>query len=103
MELIKQIKEAESKAKKIVEDAQKNASEAVENAKQEGNRQLESAGRERKETIAQAQSQGEKAGLAEAEKLRKQSIQVRQQLEQKAMTRMETAVKTVIDFIKKQD
>ena len=43
MELIKQIKEAENKAKKLVEDTQKYASEAVENAKQERNRQLEQA------------------------------------------------------------
>ncbi|MGB8226653.1 MAG: hypothetical protein WCE45_07330 [Sedimentisphaerales bacterium] len=102
MELIKQIKEAENKAKKLVEDAQKYTSEAVENTKQERKQQLEQAARQRKEAITGAESAGEKTGLAEAEQLRKKSAQIKQQLEQKATAKTDTAVKTIIDFIKNQ-
>ena len=103
MELIKQIREAENKAKKLVEDAQKYASRAAENEKQNLSLQLEQAARQRKEAVAQAQTQGEKAGLAETEQLKKQSAQAGRQLQEKAMTRMDSAAKMVIDFIKQQD
>jgi vacuolar-type H+-ATPase subunit H len=103
MELIKQIKEAENKAKNLVEDAQKYASSSVENEKQDINRQLEQAAKQRKEALAQAIMQGEMAGLDEAGQLRKQSAQAAMQLGQKAMTRMDSAAAMVINFIKKKD
>lgn len=101
MELIRQIKDAESGAKKLIEDAQKYAVETEEQAKKDRNDRLGEAQRQRKEAIIQAESQGEKEGIAEAEKLKKQSEQTCRQFEQKANAKMETAVKTVIEFIKK--
>jgi len=102
MELIRQIKEAENTAKKLIEDSQKYAAETEVQAKKDRNDRFVEAQRQRKEAIAKAQSQGEKEGLAGAEQLKKQSEQTRLQLEQKAGAKMETAVKTVIEFIKQQ-
>jgi V/A-type H+-transporting ATPase subunit G/H len=102
MELIRQIKESETTAKKMVEDAQKNAAFSIDNAGRQRTERISQASQNRKQKIDNAQAEGQKQGTAEAQQLNAKSLQAKQQLEQKATTKMEAAVSTVIDFVKKQ-
>jgi len=103
MELIKQIKDAETTAKTLIGEAQKYAVQVVENAGRLHIEQFVKMQQERRNSIETAESDGQKQGIAESEQLKTKSSQTKQMIEQKANAKMEIAVKTVIDFIKKQD
>jgi V/A-type H+-transporting ATPase subunit G/H len=103
MELIKQIKEAENTAKRMIEDAQRNAVFSIENAGKQLNESKSKAEQDRRKKIEQAQAEGQKQGLAQAEQLKSQSVQAKQHLEKKAQVKIEKAVTTVLEFIKKPD
>jgi V/A-type H+-transporting ATPase subunit G/H len=102
MELIKQIKEAENTAKKLIEDTNKNAAFSIENAGKQRTERLINAQQYRRKKIESAQADGTQQGNSESVQLKSKSAQARQQLEQKAIAKMQAAVSTVIEFIKKQ-
>ena len=99
MELIKQIKETESKAKKLVEDAQRYADQAEEQVKQERADKFEEAGRQRKDAIAKSIEQGRAEGQKLAEEMMQKATQQQQQLKTSAGKRKDSAADKVIDFL----
>ncbi|MFA5293307.1 MAG: hypothetical protein WC496_09770 [Phycisphaerae bacterium] len=100
MELIKQIKEAENKAKKLIEDAQKYTAETEEQVKKDRNDRLAEAQRQRKEAIAKSKEQGQAQGQKQAKEMTEKAAQQQQQLKAAAAKRKESAADKVIDFLR---
>jgi len=102
MELIRQIKDAEAAAKKLVEEAKSYCTSSIDNAVRQRAEKLSQLQQDRQRRIEQSHADGQKQGLAESQQLKAQSLQAMQQLEQKAAAKAELAVNTVIEFIKNQ-
>jgi vacuolar-type H+-ATPase subunit H len=99
MELIKQIKEAENKAKELVEDAQKYVVQTAENIKKEHTEQLEQAYQQRKEAIEKAKNQGRAAGQQQTKELMEKAKQQQQQLKSTAEKRRNPVADKIVDFL----
>ena len=100
MELIKQIKEAENKAKRLIEDAQKYAVQTAGNIKKEHTEQLEQAYRQRKEAVEKAKNQGLAAGQQQAQELTEKAKRQQQVLKTTAEKRMNSAAEKIVDFLR---
>ena len=101
MELIKQIKQAEAKAQEIIEQAKANAAKQAEEVRASRLQALAEAEQERKKTTEAAVAAAEAQSLAEVENLKAQAENDRQQLRDKANTKMPAAVAKVMDYLKK--
>lgn len=99
MELIRQIKDAESKAKKLIEDAQKYAAQTEEKTKKDRIDRLEEARRQRKETIEKSKEHGRGEGLKQAKEIMEKADRRLQQLKTDAAKRKESAADKIIDFL----
>jgi vacuolar-type H+-ATPase subunit H len=102
MELIKQIKDAESKAKKLIEEAEKDAVQAAEALKKEQISKLELVKKQRSEAIENATAQGRAAGQQEANKLASEAAQQQQGLKNTASGRKDSASWKIVDFLRNQ-
>ena len=101
MELIKKIKEAESRARDIVEEAKaESAKRALDGQKAESEKFLQ-AEQERRKIIEAACASGESEGKAEADKLKLEAEQRRGELQKKASGKIPAAVSKVLGYIKK--
>jgi V/A-type H+-transporting ATPase subunit G/H len=101
MELIKKIKEAETEAQRIIEQAKKDATESAQNARQAEQQALEQAESDRKKTIESAIAAGQKQGQAEAAGLKVEGQNQREELRDKAKTKMNAAVASVMEYLRK--
>lgn len=99
MELIRQIKDAESKAKKLFEDAQKYAVQAEEKTKKGRIDRLEEARQHRKKTIEKSKEQGRGEGAEQAKEIMEKADRQLQQLKTDAAKRKESAADKIIDFL----
>ena len=100
MELIKQIKEAETNAKQIIEQAKADAVRIAEQAYQERTEKLKEAQDKRKIAIEQAVVQAEKSGAAQAETLKNEAKQEIQQLKSQSESKMSSCVDKVLNSLK---
>lgn len=100
MELIKQIKEAETNAKQIIEQAKADAVRIAEQAYQEQTEKLKKAQDERKIAIEQAVAQAEKSGADQAESLKNEARQKIQQLDSQSESKMDGCVDKVLNSLK---
>lgn len=101
MELIKKVKEAEAESQRIIERAKADAAEAAQKAKQAEQQAIEQAEQDRKRAIESAVAEGQKQGHAEAAGLKIEGQEQREQLLSKAKTRMDAAVKSVMEYLEK--
>jgi vacuolar-type H+-ATPase subunit H len=100
MELIKQIKEAETQAQKIIEQAKAQAAKNAQQQRETHRQTLADAEQQRKKSIEAAVKKAEQQALAEIEKLNAQAEKNRKQLRDDAADKMPAAVKTVTDYLK---
>ena len=99
MELIKQIKQAEAQAQRIIEEAKVLAAEEAEKARRNRLKILEKAQVERKKAIEAAIAAAQSEGLAEVEELNAAAEKKRKQLSEKANSKMAGAVARVMDYL----
>lgn len=99
MELIKQIRKAEAEAKDIIEKAKVDAAEMNESFTGKRNEELIKAEDERKAAISEAVARAEEAGGAEVEALMSQGEQDRNDIANKARTKIDSAVQRVVEKI----
>ena len=95
MELIKQIKEAEARAKQIVEDAHAQAGEIAAQAKNKSEQMLSVAQKQRSESIAQSTEQGLKQGQEQGQILKDTGSEQIKQLQENARAQMPAAIDSV--------
>ena len=100
MELIRQIKQAESQAKEIVEQAHTEAARQAEQAKARRDELCAAAEVERKKAIKQAATEAETAALSEVENLKSEGHNRRQRLCEAAKGKTDAAVAKVMDYLK---
>jgi vacuolar-type H+-ATPase subunit H len=100
MELIKQIKEAETQAQKIIEQAGADAAKNAQNQREKHQQTLADAEQQRKKTIEDAVTKAQSQGLAGIENLKAQAEKQRQQLRDKVADKIADAVTTVTDYLK---
>jgi len=101
MELIKQIRKAEQEAKEIIEKAKADAGQMGEAWAVKRSEELAKAEDERKAAISQAVAGAEEAGAAEVEALMSQGEQNRNDIANKARTKIDSAVQKIVESIKK--
>ena len=99
MELIKQIRDAESKAKKLLADAERDALSSFENIKKQQVLKLETATRQRAEAIERAITSGRNAGQQQANELKTSSARQQQQINDSFTKQADLAVKQIIGFL----
>jgi vacuolar-type H+-ATPase subunit H len=106
MELIKKIKQAEAQAQEIIEQAKAQAATQAEEARQHRRQLLEKAEQQRKKAteaaVAEAQSQGHtevKNLKTQVKNLKTQAEKQRQQLRDKAGSKMATAAARITDYL----
>lgn len=100
MELIKQIKAAESEAKGIVEQAKTDAVSIGEDARNRQSEQLSIAQEERRKAIESAVSQAQEEGQGEVEVLKGQAAEEKQALESSAGAKVDQCVGRVMDHLR---
>ena len=100
MELIKQIKEAEAEAKKIVEQAKADAVEMGEQAKAKRAEMLAAAEEQRKKAIAVSVEKAEAQGNGELAVLMATWQQEKEGLEASARGKMDECVAKVMEWFK---
>jgi vacuolar-type H+-ATPase subunit H len=100
MELIKQIKEAETQAQKIIEQATADAAKNAQNLREKHQQALADADQQRKKTIEAAVKKAEQQALAEIKALNAEAEKNRKQLHGKSADKIPPAVKTVTDYLK---
>lgn len=96
MEIIKQIKAAESQAKDIIEKAKADALKIAEDFSSDREKQVSGAAQQRRDAIAKAVGDAEANGQAEVEKLMSDGAGERQEMENKAKANMEAAAAKVV-------
>ncbi|MBW8034725.1 MAG: hypothetical protein FVQ79_03485 [Planctomycetes bacterium] len=101
MELIKQIRKAEQEAKEIIEKAKVDAVQMGESWAVKRSEDLGKAEDERKAAILKAVAKAEEAGAAEVEALMSQGEQTRNDIANKARTKIDSAVEKVVKSIAK--
>jgi len=101
MELIKKIKQAEAKAQDVIEQAKADAAQQAEKGRTSRLKASEEAEQQREKAVEAAVAAAQTEGLAEVENLKAQAENDRQQLRDKANTKMPAAVAKVMDYLKK--
>ena len=100
MELIKEIKKAESKAQEIIEEAKSDAVELAQKNKQSRLELMTKAQQERIAAIDSSVASGESEGFEEIEKLKSQAENDCNQLRQKTAGKIDAAAKKVLSYLK---
>lgn len=100
MELIRQIRKAEQEAKAIIETAKVDAVQMGESWAVKRSEELAKAEDERKAAILAAVAKAEEAGTSEVEALMSQGEQSRNDIANKARTKIDSAVQKVVESIK---
>ena len=100
MELIKQIRQAETDSKQIIAQARTESAQIIAKAAAEHSRKLEQADLDRNETIKKAVSQAKIEGLAEAQQLKARAEQSLEDLGNKANKRIASAVAKIVEAVK---
>ncbi len=100
MELIKQIKEAETQAKGIIEQATADAAAIAEDSRARQAEQMNIAQEERKQAIERAVGEAEDAGQSEVEALKAQAAEEKQQLQASAGARIDSCAGRVMDYLR---
>jgi V/A-type H+-transporting ATPase subunit G/H len=96
MEIIKQIKAAETQAKEIIEKAKADAVKIAEDFSTEQQEQLAAADKQRRDAIDKAVATAEADGQAEVEKLISDGAEQRQAMENKAKSNLDAAAAKVV-------
>jgi len=100
MELIKQIRKAEQEAKDIIEKAKADIVEMNDSWVAKRSEELVRAEDQRKAAISEAVAKAEEAGAIEVEALMSQGAQNRNDIANKARTKIDSAAGKVLDSIK---
>lgn len=100
MELIKQIKQAETQAQEIIEQAGVEAARQTEKGRENRLAVLTEAEQERKKAIEAAVAGSRSESLAEIELLKAEAEKKRQQLRNKAAGKMDKAAAKIIDCLR---
>ncbi len=100
MNLIEQIKQAESQATQVIEQAKVQVTEQVKKANQQQNQSLGQAEQERKKAIETAIKTAEQQGLKEIENLKTQADKTKQQLHKKTIAAIPLAVDKIMQHLK---
>lgn len=101
MELIKQIKKAESQAKELIEQSHAEAAEMAEAGSTQHQQQMAQAQQQRKEAISKAIIEGEKRGLKQAQTLKETAEKQRLDMQNNAKKKTHTAIAQIIEHINK--
>ena len=96
MELIKQIKEAESQAKQILEQAKVDAVKLADEAKTKHADMLAQAEQERKQAIDAAVTKAETASMGDVENLKADAARRREELQADVKPKIESCVAKVM-------
>jgi vacuolar-type H+-ATPase subunit H len=96
MEIIKQIKAAETQAKEIIEKAKAEAVEIAEDFSKDRQTQQADAAEKRRAAIGMAVETAETAGQDEVKKLMIDGSSVRSEMEKKAATKIDAAAEKVV-------
>jgi len=99
MELIKKIKQAEQQAQEIIEQAKADAAKQAEKGRENRLAAVTEAERQRKKATEAAIAQARSQGLAEIENLKMQAEKQRQELHDKAGSKLAAAVARVMDYL----
>ncbi len=99
MDLIKKIKAAEAQAQQIIEQAKTAAAKQAEQGRNERLQAMEQTERQRKKTVEDAVAAAGAQAFAEAENLKSQAEKGRQQLHDKANTKINEAIAKVMDYL----
>ncbi len=99
MELIKKIKQAEQQAQEIIEQAKADAAKQAEEARQHRRQLLEKAEQQRKKATEAAIAEAQSQGHTEVKNLKAQAEKNRQELHDKARSKMATAIARVMDYL----
>ena len=99
MELIKKIKQAEAQAQEIIEQAKAQAATQAEEAQHHRRQLLEQAEQQRKRATEAAVAAAQSQGRVEVENLKAQAEKSRQELRDKARSKMATAIARVMDYL----
>lgn len=100
MELIKKIKETETQALQIKEDAKAEAVRRAEEFQQRKRQSLDNAQQQRNKAIEAAVAEAKSQGLEQVKQLKAQAEKDRQQLHDKTNSRIDTAVASVMSYLK---
>ena len=100
MELIKKIKETETKAQQIVADAKSDAVNAAQKFQQQKRQTLELAQQRRRVAIEQAVTQANQQAQADVEKLKADAKKHREDLHNAASSKIDNAVEKIVNYIK---
>ncbi len=100
MDLIKTIKHAEAQARQVIEQAKAQAAEQAEKARQDSLAAQAEAEDQRNKAIEDSVSAAQTQGLAEVQELKAQAGNDRQQLSDKAKTRIPAAAAKVTDYLR---
>ena len=98
MELIKKIKESETKAQEIIEQAKADAAKQAEKGRESRLAATDEAAQQRKKAVDAAVAEAHSQASAEVEQLKAQAQQQRQQLRDKTGSKMATAADKVMDY-----
>ena len=96
MEIIKQIKAAETQAKEIIEKAKADALKIAEDFSNQRAEQLAVADKTRRDAVDQAVATAESAGQAEVEKLMADGAGQREEMENTAKANLDAATSKVV-------
>jgi vacuolar-type H+-ATPase subunit H len=99
MELIKKIKEAEVKAQQTIENAKADAATQAEKERENRQLTLKKAQQERIKIIESATTEAQQQALDEIKILKEKAEKNRQQLRNKAQSKMAHAVTKVMDYL----
>jgi len=96
MEIIKQIKAAESQANEIIEKAKAKAVQITEDFSKNRQKQLADAAEKRHVAISKAVDEAEADGKGQVEKLVAEGSSLRSEMEKKAQTKIDTEAAKVV-------
>ena len=96
MEIIKQIKAAESQAKEIIEKAKADAVKIAEDFSNQRQEQLAAADKQRRDAVDKAVAAGQADGQAEVEKLMADGAGQRETMENTAKANLDAAAAKVV-------
>ena len=99
MEIIKQIKAAESQAKDIIEKAKAEAVQIAEDFSKTSQKQQADADEKRRVAIGKAVEVAETAGKDEVDKLIADGSSLKSEMEKKAQTKIDAAASKVVEKI----
>jgi len=100
MELIKKIKQSEAQARQIIDQAKADAAKQAEMGRQNRQQDLAKAEQERTKATEAAVAAAQKEAAAEVDNLKAKAENERQQLRDKANTKMPPAVAKVMEYLR---